>query len=678
MLLIRPFLPHLVAIFLLAFAGSQPAWADPPGRVGRLMMLEGPVKFYADQEEGWQAARLNLPVTGENSIWAEGRARAEWRTGPVAVRLDHDTVLDVQKLDDTSAVLYVQRGAVNIRIGLLEKSESWLIHTPEGHFTLRARGSYRIEADPDKRESRIAVLAGRARVESRSGSPWIDAGRMAILESGALRLEPLARTDFDDWAQARDEGLDPERVTHVSPHMTGYEDLDRHGSWEPAEEYGTVWVPARVDDDWAPYRYGSWRYVRPWGWTWIDDAPWGFAPFHYGRWVQVRGRWAWWPGNRIYRPVYSPALVAWVGGNGWSISIGSGRSPGVAWFPLAPWEAYVPWYSHSPTYVYNINHIHVGRPVPTRPPRDYRNFKPGVTVVPPATFENRHPVWRDRIRNPGESLWNQRPVQEVNALPPRPAPGSQGRPPLSKPATLPPASVGSPGTPAQSPAATPMPLPQRETLPRPSKPVAQEPRPVPGSLPPGAKPGTTVMPDSSTDSMPSRPAPSRAPGSAMQSSPAPSAGTQPAPAPSMQSQPAPVYNPPRGRVPGEAGQFDTRPQQDERIRDGSGNPAARTTRPERVERIDRNERNERIERPRQEIPVQKPGAIERTPLPDRAPVERVTPREKPAERQPDRPREPGKDRESAPSKPDRNDRGDKADKGDKGERSDKGERTQLR
>ena len=23
----------------------------------------------------------------------------------------------------------------------------------------------------------------------------------------------------------------------------------------------------------------------PWGWTWVDDAPWGFAPFHYGRWV---------------------------------------------------------------------------------------------------------------------------------------------------------------------------------------------------------------------------------------------------------------------------------------------------------------------------------------------------------------------------------------------------------
>ena len=48
---------------------------------------------------------------------------------------------------------------------------------------------------------------------------------------------------------------------------------------------------------WAPYRYGRWAWVRPWGWTWVDDAPWGFAPFHYGRWVCGRGeRWCWAPG----------------------------------------------------------------------------------------------------------------------------------------------------------------------------------------------------------------------------------------------------------------------------------------------------------------------------------------------------------------------------------------------
>ena len=62
---------------------------------------------------------------------------------------------------------------------------------------------------------------------------------------------------------------------------------------------------------WAPYRYGRWAWVSPWGWTWIDDARWGFAPFHYGRWAYASNRWCWVPGPRYVHAVYAPALVAW-------------------------------------------------------------------------------------------------------------------------------------------------------------------------------------------------------------------------------------------------------------------------------------------------------------------------------------------------------------------------------
>ena len=74
---------------------------------------------------------------------------------------------------------------------------------------------------------------------------------------------------------------------YVSRDMTGYEDLDRNGTWSDDPEYGHVWAPTNVASDWAPYRYGRWVWVEPYGWTWIDDAPWGFAPFHYGRWAYV-------------------------------------------------------------------------------------------------------------------------------------------------------------------------------------------------------------------------------------------------------------------------------------------------------------------------------------------------------------------------------------------------------
>jgi hypothetical protein len=114
-----------------------------------------------------------------------------------------------------------------------------------------------------------------------------------------------------------------------------------------------VWTPRYVVAGWAPYRFGRWVWVSPWGWTWIDDARWGFAPFHYGRWAYVRHRWCWVPGPRHVHAVYAPALVAWVGGPHASISISLGH--GVGWFPLGPREIYVPGYWHSHRYIHRVN-----------------------------------------------------------------------------------------------------------------------------------------------------------------------------------------------------------------------------------------------------------------------------------------------------------------------------------
>ncbi|MBZ5601501.1 MAG: hypothetical protein LAO79_04265, partial [Acidobacteriia bacterium] len=96
----------------------------------------------------------------------------------------------------------------------------------------------------------------------------------------------------------------------------------------------------------------------PWGWTWIDDAPWGYAPFHYGRWVFVGGGWGWVPGPVVVgvRPVYAPALVAWVGGPRFGVSVGIGGGIGaVGWFPLGPREVFVPSYRYSGAYIERVN-----------------------------------------------------------------------------------------------------------------------------------------------------------------------------------------------------------------------------------------------------------------------------------------------------------------------------------
>src|SRR5580698_6572962 len=116
---------------------------------------------------------------------------------------------------------------------------------------------------------------------------------------------------------------------------------------------------------------GHWAFVGPWGWTWVDDAPWGFAPFHYGRWAYVGGGWGWIPGPVAVvgvggvavvgggwgvRPVYAPALVGFVGGGGFSASIEIGGGvAGVAWVPLGPRDVWVPGYHTSAVYMTNVN-----------------------------------------------------------------------------------------------------------------------------------------------------------------------------------------------------------------------------------------------------------------------------------------------------------------------------------
>src|SRR5690606_5989093 len=132
---------------------------------------------------------------------------------------------------------------------------------------------------------------------------------------GAVSLAAIApRDEFESWANERDQRAErAQSARYVSNDVIGYEDLDDNGEWVSEPGYGHVWRPLHVASDWAPYRYGQWSWISPWGWTWIDDARWGFAPFHYGRWAQLRQRWYWVPGPRHLRPVYAPALVGWTG-----------------------------------------------------------------------------------------------------------------------------------------------------------------------------------------------------------------------------------------------------------------------------------------------------------------------------------------------------------------------------
>ncbi|WP_426166799.1 DUF6600 domain-containing protein [Pseudoduganella sp. R-34] len=366
-------------------AVTSVAMADPPARVGRVTVTEGRVTMLVNGEEE-SGNLMNWPVTSENHLTTASGARAEFRVGSTAIRLDGDTDLEVQELDDERLVLRLNYGTAAVRVRDPAMLNEFEFLTPQARITLTEPGSFRVDTERAPDTTVVNVFAGNARVEGAGTMLTARSGKRVEVRGDDIFTALARRDDFDNWVanrDRRDEGMVASR--YVPADMTGYEDLDNYGNWVEDREYGTVWFPRAVPVGWAPYRDGRWVWISPWGWTWVDNSPWGYAPFHYGRWVVVSGRWCWTPGRVIGRAVWSPALVGWVGGNNWSVSFGSGRSgPAVGWYPLSPRDRYVPAYRVSSDFERRLvwNHRTNERWHERYQDRNHDGRRDGVTALP--------------------------------------------------------------------------------------------------------------------------------------------------------------------------------------------------------------------------------------------------------------------------------------------------------
>jgi hypothetical protein len=401
--------------FLCAVITCTAFWAplnaqsdDPPARVARLSFLSGSVSFEPSGESQWNQASANYPLSAGDRLFADRGGEAEFETGNVAVRLSGDTDVTVTNLSDQLIQLGLAEGVMRLRAYNLISGNSIEVDTPNAALTLLRNGNYRIESYANDDATFVVVNSGDLEISGNGIDQTLHSGQAAKLTgSNPVRIAwatPPGYDSFDNWCNDRDRRfVNSASQQYVGGYVPGYYELDQYGSWTTVAAYGPVWYPAGVPGDWVPYRYGRWAWVEPWGWTWIEEEPWGFAPFHYGRWAFIGARWGWIPGEPVIRPVYAPALVAFVG-HGISIAVSAG--PPVAWFPLGPREPYFPWYHHTDTYlrqvnvtnVRNVTNITTITNVTNVRNITYVNRTVATTAVSSETFRRGEPVERQAYR----------------------------------------------------------------------------------------------------------------------------------------------------------------------------------------------------------------------------------------------------------------------------------------
>lgn len=502
---LKPPLARLLAGLSLVLA--LPAEAGDlfdASRVGRIVDLQGDVALYDEQYGEWTDAQRNRPLVAGDRLVLQRSARAELRMGDTVLLLGEGADLAIDALDDSGLRLTLYDGALALRLSSRDAAERTEVRTVAALLRPQRAGRYRI--DQDGESTFAAVWRGALEVSGHGHLLLVGAGERHEVWRDPRRGDSArsreARMPVDRFAAWADDRFDAQDLREARRHdryperhpwgIPGIDDLDPHGRWDRHPAYGSVWVPLGVGAGWAPFTDGRWVWMRPWGWTWVDAQPWAYATSHYGRWLQWRGRWVWWPGARQVRPVFSPAVVAWIGGSNFSAGVTIGHRPPSAWVPLQPWQPYVPIVAPRPP---KPGHPGV-RPPPRRlpPPSEPISRQPqpragGSTVGTQPGI----PMAPGSVRYGSDGLPSGVRAPEVQRVqPPPPAP------PVATPRVQP---VKPPQEARRQPALPPRPPAQAERSPRPAEtPRAQAPRPAPFTAPPRPEPPKPAAP-------PARPSP---------------------------------------------------------------------------------------------------------------------------------------------------------------------------
>ncbi len=336
---------------------------DVTAKVARISFMRGEVQVRRANSQDWEKATQNLPIVEGDQIATgqDSRLEIQFDTRKF-IRLNENSFLKLTTLRDEGIAVSLPQGIMSLRLLEFDKDRSYFeIDAPNTTISVQKYGLYRIDSgDKNNSEVRVAVTDdGQARVYSDNSGFTLKNGRSAKIyldgnNQGEWETSDASRyaDEFDSWVLDRDAKT-AKRLQQASydkyydRDMYGAEDLNENGEWIYTKKYGYVWRPYRsatnIYRDWSPYRYGHWRYVAPFGWTWVNDESWGWATYHHGRWIYDDGNWCWTPYSyyRTRRSWWHPALV---------IVTYSGNN--ICWYPSSYYDRY---------YDYNRGHRGRGR-----------------------------------------------------------------------------------------------------------------------------------------------------------------------------------------------------------------------------------------------------------------------------------------------------------------------------
>lgn len=291
-------------MLLLGLAASAQAQPEAPTRVGRIAAVQGELLRFDAQADQWLAVARNQPVLPGDRLAVAAGGSAELQIGASTLRLGGGTEVEAARLDDQRLQFALARGSLALRLDPAEAAAQVEVITGPVRWQALRDGLYRIDQHGELASG--SNWRGLLRATTPDIVLTVEPGQRLELPAGAGNAAARWSQPVDDALAAaflRESELAGSTPDAVSAQITGVADLARHGTWQQHPQFGWVWTPLGMAPNWAPYRQGQWVWQQPWGWTWVDAAPWGFAPYHYGRWFPWGNRWFWAPGPVQPRPV---------------------------------------------------------------------------------------------------------------------------------------------------------------------------------------------------------------------------------------------------------------------------------------------------------------------------------------------------------------------------------------